>query len=184
MPMLSSLLFCAGVGAMLVGGVFALIRMRGALAKGLAAGAAAIREVRAGGAGAAVRTERDIPLKWCAALVACSVVSFFAVMLTLFPSNWLFAFFLSAFVIVFGFFASSVAAYMAGLVGSSNNPISGVTVCVVLVTSVIMRLWLGPRPEGVVAAIYVSAMIACAGSISGDNMYASTHVACCADARR
>ena len=155
---------------MLVGGVFALFRMREALMKGLAAGAAAFREARAGNMSSAVRTERDIPPKIMAALVACSIVSFFAVMLTLFPDNWLFTIFLSAFVVVFGFFASSVAAYMAGLVGSSNNPISGVTVCVVLVTSVLVRLWLGPRPEGVVASIYVSAMIACAGSISGDNM--------------
>lgn len=57
-----------------------------------------------------------------------------------------------------------------GLVGSSNNPISGVTVCVVLVTALLLRIYFHRDGIGPPATIYVSAMIACAGSISGDNM--------------
>jgi putative OPT family oligopeptide transporter len=59
---------------------------------------------------------------------------------------------------------------LAGLVGSSNNPISGVTVCVVLVTALLIRIYFQRDGVGPPATIYVSAMIACAGSISGDNM--------------
>jgi uncharacterized oligopeptide transporter (OPT) family protein len=61
--------------------------------------------------------------------------------------DWLYTLLLSFFVLVFGFFASAVAAYMAGLVGSSNNPISGVTVCVVLVTASVLRIYLGTLSE-------------------------------------
>ena len=57
-----------------------------------------------------------------------------------------------------------------GLVGSSNNPISGVTVCVVLITALLIRIYFHQDGVGPPATIYVSAMIACAGSISGDNM--------------
>jgi putative OPT family oligopeptide transporter len=47
---------------------------------------------------------------------------------------------------------------------------TGVTVCVVLLTACLMRMYLGPVDVGVVATIYVSSMIACAGAIAGDNM--------------
>lgn len=64
----------------------------------------------------------------------------------------------------------SATEHTEGLVGSSNNPISGVTVCVVLVTALLLRIYLQRDGIGPPATIYVSAMIACAGSISGDNM--------------
>lgn len=154
-----------GVGAMLVGGLHALFTLRGALMKGVAAGAAAFRS----GAGMEATREQDIPLPICATVCFICVVPFY-IIISIFLDDWIFTIFLSAFVIVFGFFASSVAAYMAGLVGSSNNPISGVTICVVLVTALIFYAYLGTSDVAPAAVIYVSAMIACAGSISGDNM--------------
>lgn len=159
-----------GVGAMLVGGIYALITLRKALVKGIQAGIMALREAALiAGQSSLPRTEQDIPLHYCAAICALCTLPFYVV-ISLFMDDWGFSVVLSFFVIIFGFFASSIAAYMAGLVGSSNNPISGVTVCVVLITALILYAYLGASDVAPAAVIYVSAMIACAGSISGDNM--------------
>mmetsp|Transcript_22066 Transcript_22066/g.32159 ORF Transcript_22066/g.32159 Transcript_22066/m.32159 type:complete len:709 (+) Transcript_22066:76-2202(+) len=157
-----------GVGAMLVGGIYALISLRVALWKGIEAGIKAFR-MASSGVDDLKRTERDLPLPLCAVIIFFCIVPFYIVV-SLFMKDWGYTILLSFFVVVFGFFASAIAAYMAGLVGSSNNPISGVTVCVVLVTALVLRIYLGTDGIGPPTTIYVSAMIACAGSISGDNM--------------
>jgi len=70
-----------------------------------------------------------------------------------------------------GFLFAAVAGYMAGLVGSSNNPISGVTVSTVLVSSLLLVLLMGKATEnGPAAAIIVGAVICCAAAIAGDVM--------------
>ena len=72
---------------------------------------------------------------------------------------------------VFGFLFSAVASYMAGVVGSSNNPISGVTIATILFTSLLLLGLLGKNsPNGPAAAILVGAVVCCAAAIGGDNM--------------
>jgi uncharacterized oligopeptide transporter (OPT) family protein len=88
------------------------------------------------------RTERDVPLHICLAVVVLCTIPFY-IIISMLMDDWGYPILLTFFVVVFGFFASSIAAYMAGLVGSSNNPISGVTVCVVLVTAMLMWMYLG-----------------------------------------
>jgi putative OPT family oligopeptide transporter len=73
--------------------------------------------------------------------------------------------------LVAGFLFSAVAGYMSGLVGSSNNPISGVTIATLLVSSLLLLLMLGAdSPTGPAAALFIAAVVACAGAIAGDNM--------------
>lgn len=67
---------------------------------------------------------------------------------------------------------------MAGLVGSSNNPISGVTICTITTASLLLLLMVGSdssriNASGPGAAILLGAAVACAASISGDNMQVS-----------
>jgi putative OPT family oligopeptide transporter len=72
---------------------------------------------------------------------------------------------------VFGFLFSAVAAYMAGVVGSSNNPISGVTIATILFTSLLLLVLLGTDSGvGAAGAIMVGAVVCCAAAIGGDNM--------------
>jgi putative OPT family oligopeptide transporter len=73
--------------------------------------------------------------------------------------------------LVAGFLFSAVAAYMAGLVGSSNNPISGVTIATILSASLLLLVLVG-RESGVgaAAAILIGAVVCCAAAIAGDNM--------------
>jgi putative OPT family oligopeptide transporter len=77
---------------------------------------------------------------------------------------------MAIFMLVAGFLFSAVAAYMAGLVGSSNNPISGVTIATVLTSSLIL-VGLGMDGKvGPAAAIFIGAVVCCGAAIGGDNM--------------
>jgi len=79
--------------------------------------------------------------------------------------------FMTIVVIVAGFLFSSVAGYMAGLVGSSNNPISGVTIATILCSALSLAALLGSdATRGPAAAIMIGAVVCCAAAIAGDNM--------------
>jgi len=65
----------------------------------------------------------------------------------------------------------SVSAYLAGLVGSSNNPVSGITIATILFASAVPLLLLGANsPIGAVAAIMIGAVVCCAAAVGGDNL--------------
>jgi putative OPT family oligopeptide transporter len=153
-----------GVGAMLVGGIWALFSMRGSLWSALGGGLQ--RESRE----ALQPTEHDTPMRWVLVGVAVFVVPI-AALYYLIVGYAGAAFAMTLVMIVAGFLFSSVAAYMAGLVGSSQNPVSGVTIATILFASLLLVVVLG-RDAGVgpAAAIMVGAVVCCAAAIGGDNM--------------
>jgi putative OPT family oligopeptide transporter len=75
---------------------------------------------------------------------------------------------MSVILVIAAFVASAIAGYMAGLLGSSNNPISGVTVAVLLFVSILMLAFGATGIEGMTVVILMAAVVACAGAISGD----------------
>ena len=73
--------------------------------------------------------------------------------------------------LIAGFLFSAVAAYMSGLVGSSNNPISGVTIATILTSALLLLLLLGTEsPIGPASAILIGSVVCCAAALAGDNM--------------
>ena len=162
-----------GVGTMLVGGLYTLVIMREALTKGITEMIEATKQTDT--KGSELRTDEDLPAKSIALTsVAMAVPMFFMVWLV---SGLLLPAILSL-VIIFtaGFLFAAVAGYMAGIVGSSNNPLSGVTIIVVILTATTFALlnslvYGGENTaELQVAVIGVAAFVACAGAISGDNL--------------
>lgn len=156
-----------GVGAMLIGGVWTLFSLRKSLASGIRSGIAAARK----GTGQVVaETERDLPMKWM--LVA--LVLFVLPLLALYQAivgQWSVSIPMAVIMIVAGFLFVSVSAYLAGLVGSSNNPVSGITIATILFASVVLVLLLGrDSPIGAVAAIMIGAVVCCAAAVGGDNL--------------
>lgn len=156
-----------GVGAMLIGGVWTLFSLRKSLASGIRSGIAAARK----GTGQVVaETERDLPMKWM--LVA--LVLFVLPLLALYQAivgQWGVSIPMAVIMIVAGFLFVSVSAYLAGLVGSSNNPVSGITIATILFASVVLVLLLGrDSPIGAVAAIMIGAVVCCAAAVGGDNL--------------
>jgi putative OPT family oligopeptide transporter len=156
-----------GVGAMLVGGVWALISMRGSLFAGVRSGLRASR----GAVGEALpHTEQDTPMRLVLGLIALFVVPI-AVLYTTITSSLVIGATMTVIMIVAGFLFSSVAAYMAGLVGSSNNPISGITIATILFSSLVLAALMGGTGDaGPAAAIMVGAVVCCAAAIAGDNL--------------
>ena len=156
-----------GVGAMLIGGVWTLFSLRKSLLSGVRSGIAAARK----GADANIaETDRDLPMKW----MLIALVLFVIPLLLLYQAivgNWAVSIPMAIIMIVTGFLFVSVSAYLAGLVGSSNNPVSGITIATILFASVVLMLMLGrDSPIGAVAAIMIGAVVCCAAAVGGDNL--------------
>jgi putative OPT family oligopeptide transporter len=156
-----------GVGAMLVGGVWALISLRSSLASGIRSG---LEATRAGASRAVSHTEQDLPMKpMLVGLVLFTVP--LAILYQLIVDNLGVSLLMTVIMIVAGFVFTSVSAYMAGLVGSSNNPVSGITICTILFSSLLLVLLMGRGAAlGPVAAIMIGSVVCCAASIGGDNL--------------
>jgi len=158
-----------GVGGMLVGGLWTVLKLRGSIFSGIKSGLEAYRGVSEG-AGEITRTEKDIPMKWIVFLIIGSVVPLFLVY-HVFVQDITVSLLMAVVMLITGFLFSAVAGYMAGLVGSSNNPISGVTIATVLVSALLLLLLMGKGAEnGPAAAIIIGSVVCCAAAIAGDNM--------------
>jgi putative OPT family oligopeptide transporter len=156
-----------GVGAMLIGGVWTLFSLRKSLLSGVKSGIAAARK---GSGDDVAETERDLPMKWM--LVA--LVLFTLPLLALYQAivgQWGVSVPMTVIMVVAGFLFVSVSAYLAGLVGSSNNPVSGITIATILFASAVLVLLLGRDSSvGAVAAIVIGAVVCCAAAVGGDNL--------------
>jgi putative OPT family oligopeptide transporter len=157
-----------GVGAMLVGGLWALVSLRRSLASGIKSGLAAARASAAGTVVA--HTEQDLPMKW----VLVGIVLFTLPLLALYQAivgTLAVSLPMTVIMVVMGFLFCSVSAYMAGLVGSSNNPVSGITIATILFSAVMLLLMMGKDSTiGPVAAVMIGAVVCCAACIAGDNL--------------
>jgi putative OPT family oligopeptide transporter len=153
-----------GVGAMVVGGLYTIFKLRANLASGIRE---AIVGIKGGQVTAKKRTDRDINIKFVFLAIGALTIPVFLVY-GMISDNWPVSAFMAVFAILFAFIASAIAGYMAGLLGSSNNPISGVTVSVLLITTLIL-LGFGISGTGAFGiAILIAAVICCAAAISGD----------------
>ena len=153
-----------GVGAMLVGGLWTIFKLRSNLAAGIRE---AIHGMKAGAeARARKRTDTDLNMKTVFTLIFLLVIPVFLIFAWI-SNRYLLSVVMAIYAVLFAFIASAIAGYMAGLVGSSNNPISGVTVSVLLITSLIL-LAAGLGAEGIEIAILIAAVICCGAAISGD----------------
>jgi putative OPT family oligopeptide transporter len=158
-----------GVGAMVVGGIWALVSIRKSLVDAVQSGLSALKTTK-DQAKEVLRTEVDTPISWVLMGIGILMVPIFIIYLREIQAVE-FSLVLTLLMVVAGFLFSAVAGYMAGLVGSSNNPISGVTIATILATSLILVALMGTGSEvGPAGAILVGAVVCCAAAIAGDNM--------------
>jgi putative OPT family oligopeptide transporter len=152
---------------MLIGGIWTLISLRNSLLSGIRSGLAA---TRAGATKIVAHTEQDLPMKG----VLVGLVVFTLPLAALYHAivqDFTVTIPMTIIMIVAGFLFSSVSAYMAGLVGSSNNPVSGITIGTILFASLVLMLLMGSNaPLGPVAAVMIGAVVCCAACIAGDNL--------------
>lgn len=158
-----------GVGAMLIGGLWTIFKMRSSLVSGIQSGLKAYRAISQDNT-QIERTEKDMPMKWILVLIIGSIVPLFLVY-QVFVANISITLPMAVVMLIAGFLFSAVAGYMAGLVGSSNNPISGITIATIVVSSLLLLVLMGKGAEkGPPAAIIIGSVVCCAAAIAGDNM--------------
>jgi len=155
-----------GVGAMLIGGLWSLWSLRNSLLSGIKTG----MSVRDAGRADLPDTERDLPMSMIMTGIVLFVLPLFALYYVVVGSLGI-AFTMAVIMVIAGFVFSSVSGYMAGLVGSSNNPVSGITISTILFASLILLGIMGKGSTvGPVAAIMIGAVICNAAAIAGDNL--------------
>ncbi len=166
-----------GVGAMMVGGLWSVISLLKPLTAGVKASLAAYRASKSGDRAGILRTEYDTPINYVAWVIVVGLIPVFAIFYSVlgdYPNRLLICSVMTVLMLVFGFIFSSVAGYMAGLVGSSNNPISGVTIATVVISALILLQLMGNEGVaatlGPIAVLYLAGLICSAAAIAGDNM--------------
>ncbi|MBL6911493.1 MAG: oligopeptide transporter, OPT family [Candidatus Marinimicrobia bacterium] len=155
-----------GVGAMVVGGIWSVIQ----LAKPLVESIQLSLKTLGDNAKDVPLEERDLPINYVFIAILLMLIPISYTYFDIIPS-WTSAITLSIIMCIFGFLFSAVAAYMAGVVGSSNNPISGVTIATILFSSLLIITFFDvDSSKGGAAAILIGAVVCCAAAIGGDNL--------------
>ena len=164
------------VGGMLVGASYTLFKMRKQLALGMGRAVSDLKKSATAHAGTS-RTERDLPAK---AVFAGIAVVFVAMILLyhyfiagaggLSSSRVLAGSLVAAGVmIIVGFFFAAVSGNLVGMIGSSNNPVSGLTLCTLVIAALLM-VALGVSGTGGVAAVLGVAAVVCVSSAVAGEM--------------
>lgn len=154
------------VGGMLVGACFTLWRMRKNLILGIKRGVADVRK-SASATVATVRTEKDLSFK----VVISVIIMVFALMIGLYFyfTNMLLGAVLAAVVmLITGFFFAAVSGNLVGMIGSSNNPISGLTLATTVVAALTMVIVGVTGVQGVAAVLGVAAVVCVSSAVAGE----------------
>jgi putative OPT family oligopeptide transporter len=155
------------VGAMIVGAFWTLFRMRNSLIEGIGKSIADLKAARAGQTVQTSRIDRDLAFNWTAAGVVAAVIPV-TVLYYYYSGQWGGAFGSAIVMIIAGFFFSAVAGYLVGVIGSSSNPISGLTLSTLLLAALLMTSIGLTGAKGVAAVLGVAAVVCCACAIAGD----------------
>ncbi len=163
-----------GIGGMLVGGLWTLVQLRSPILTSLRRLLdvySATRLTESGTSHMSVpRTERDASFPWIVVLFAASVIPMVFLYRGVVGES-LVAVVMTLVMVVAAFLFSAVAAYMSGLVGSSSNPISGVTIATIMLAALLLLLIMGRgHPAGPAAALLIGAVVCCAAAMGGDNL--------------
>jgi putative OPT family oligopeptide transporter len=154
------------IGGMLMSAGWTLFRMRKSLVAGIGRSIGDVKKAASGEA-AEVRTERDIRFPQVVfGILATGVLTFF--IYNYFAQNVAAALTATIVMIVAGFFFAAVSGYLVGIIGSSNNPISGLTLSTLLVAALLM-VALGQQGEpGVAAVLGVAGVVCVAAAVAGE----------------
>src|SRR5262249_53568358 len=149
-----------------VGAAYTLFRMRTSLAAGFKRFGVEMRQTSAEAA-ALSRTERYMSPKLVLSLIAAVFVLMIA--LYIYLSNMVMAGIVAAVVmLILGFFFATISGSLCGLIGSSNNPVSGLTLSTLLIAALLM-VSLGVSGLGGVAAVLgVAAVVCVSSSVAGE----------------
>jgi len=161
------------VGGMLVGAFYTLFKMRKSLFTGIKKGISDIGAAKSD-ANKVARTEKDAPFVLVfiavAVLVVCMVILY-----QWFSGSWGSALLAAVVMAIAGFVFAAVAGYLVGIIGSSSNPISGLTLSTLLIAALLMlAVGLGGQGDagnqGIAATLAIASVVCCVAGVAGDMM--------------
>ncbi len=155
----SSYIRYIGAGALAAGGIISLIKSLPLIVKTFGG---AMKSMSGAGAAGTQRTERDINLK--VVILAVVALTLAVWLVPAIPVSLLGA----VIVVLFGFFFATVSSRMVGLVGSSNNPVSGMAIATLLIATLILKVTGSEGIVGMTSAIAIGSIICIVAAIAGD----------------
>lgn len=151
-----------GAGALTIGGIFEFFKAMPVVKDAIVGAASEFSKKGAANDGVSLRTDKDMSFKSIIIVfVACVLL---VAVLPVFPVGIVGALMTA----VFGFLFVSIASRIVGVVGSSSNPISGMTIATIFFSAIIFKALGNEGTEGMVAAILVGSLVTCAVGIAGD----------------
>jgi len=148
-----------GAGALAAGGIISLVKSIPLI---ISTFTGAIKSMAGSGKAGTLRTEKDINMVFVLAMIVVLTLAIWiipAIPVTLIGA---------AIIVVFGFFFATVSSRMVGLVGSSNNPVSGMAIATLLVATIILKSTGTVGSAGMASAIAIGSIICIVAAISGD----------------
>jgi putative OPT family oligopeptide transporter len=170
-----------GAGAIGIAAIWTLAKLAGPVARGVVSALAASRAIAAGEGAALARTERDIPLGVVGVLFIACLIPLAALSVAFLYGGALAGSIVPltigaiVYVVIAGFLVATACGYMAGLIGSSNSPVSGLAILAVIGASLLLvtlARGAGPAvaPTLVAYALFVTAVVICVATIANDNL--------------
>ena len=154
------------IGGMLMSAGFTLFKMRKSLGSGLARAVGDVKKAAAGKHDV-VRTDRDLPFNWVFVGIVLATLAVFAVYFY-FTGQVTAALVATVVMIIAGFFFSAVSGNLVGLIGSSNNPISGLTISTLIIAALLMVALGVSGVPGVAAVLGVAAVACVTAAVAGE----------------
>ncbi len=148
-----------GAGALAAGGIISLIK---SLPLIVTTFRDAIKSMKSGAKAGNLRTEQDMNMK-----VVIGAIVLLTLLVWLVPAVPV-SFLGAVIVVIFGFFFATVSSRMVGLVGSSNNPVSGMAIATLLITTLLLKATGDVGPAGMQSAIAIGSIICIVAAIAGD----------------
>ena len=148
-----------GAGALTAGGIISLIKSLPIIVKTFSG---AIKSLRGSKVGSDERTSRDLNMVFI--VIAIAVLTLLIWLIPAIPVSLLGA----AIIVVFGFFFATVSSRMVGLVGSSNNPVSGMAIATLLVATLVLKVTGLSGIKGMCSSIAIGSIICIIAAIAGD----------------
>ncbi len=148
-----------GAGALAAGGIISLIKSLPLIIKTFGG---AMKSMAGAGAASTERTAKDLSIK--IVLIAILVLTLVIWLVPAIPVNPIGA----VIIVVFGFFFATVSSRMVGLVGSSNNPVSGMAIATLLISTLILKFTGSDGIKGMCSAIAIGSIICIVSAIAGD----------------
>ena len=149
-----------GAGAVATGGIISLIKSLPLIVRTFKQALGSMK--KNAGSSKQLRTEQDLPFPLLIGVIL--VIAVLIWILPIFPVNLIGA----LIIVVFGFFFATVSSRMVGLIGSSNNPVSGMTIATLLFATVILKVTGTTGLTGMVGAISIGGIICIVAAIAGD----------------